>query len=115
MPCISRPLSLLALCVLEQLVKGVSPAKIALTVKNAEGCPVDFDTQLDSFIDTLLQKEILVKGDGADEGDAEIGIDAFKEGFALTVDEFAEVQDLLLADPVHDVDVEQGWPIMKED
>ena len=107
--------STLGSSVLEQLVKGVSPAKIALTVKNAEGCPVDFDTQLDSFIDTLLQKEILVKGDGADEGDAEIGIDAFKEGFALTVDEFAEVQDLLLADPVHDVDVEQGWPIMKED
>ena len=40
---------------------------------------------------------------------------AFAEGFDLTLDEFSEVQDLLLADPVHDVDVEEGWPVLKED
>jgi len=107
--------STLGSAVLDQLVKGVSPEKIVLAVKKAEGCPGDFEAQLDSFIDALREKEILIKADETNEGDAEIVAEAFAEGFALTVDEFAEVQDLLLADPVHDVDVEQGWPIMKED
>jgi len=27
---------------------------------------------------------------------------------------FAEMADLLLADPVHDVDLQAGWPKLKE-
>ena len=39
----------------------------------------------------------------------------FIDGFTLVLDEFSEVQDLILADPVHDVDVEKGWPVFKEE
>ena len=46
---------------------------------------------------------------------AEIPESAFADGFELTLDEFAEVQDLLLADPVHDVDVDQGWPVLGDE
>jgi len=107
--------STLGSVVLEQLVKNVSPEKIACAVKKAEGCPADFDAKLQDFIATLLEKEVLVKIDSSEDKEAEISSDAYADGFALTVDEFSEVQDLLLADPVHDVDVEQGWPIMKEE
>jgi len=33
----------------------------------------------------------------------------------MTLDEFAEVQDLIMADPVHEVDVEMGWPVLAEE
>ena len=65
-------------------------------------------------IQILNTKEILLEADG--EGtEASFNAAAFEEGFDFTLDEFAEVQDLLLADPVHEVDVEQGWPILKDD
>ncbi len=107
--------STLGSAVLEKLVKGCEPEKIAAAVRTVDGCPDDFDVQLQAFIDALCGKEILVNGGASDEEDVKFDAAAFADGFALTVDEFSEVQDLLLADPVHDVDVEQGWPIMKED
>ena len=72
------------------------------------------DAQLTAFIQALLEKEVIVAIDG--EGSDNVVIDpaSISDGFILTVDEFTEVQDLIMADPVHDVDVEQGWPILSE-
>lgn len=101
--------------VLDALVAGTSKASVLAAVQELPGCPEDMATQLDTFIAQLLEKEVLVSVDG--EGTAASNIDsaALQDGFMLTVDEFAEVQDLILADPVHEVDVEMGWPILAED
>ena len=107
--------SALGSVVLERLVSGKAPEKIAGAVKALPGCPEDFDTQLGAFIDRLREKEILLDGETCPGGDEEISGMALADGFALTLDEFSEVQDLILADPVHDVDVEQGWPFFKEE
>ncbi|MBR3396442.1 MAG: hypothetical protein IKG70_01150 [Lachnospiraceae bacterium] len=106
--------STLGSAVLEALVKGAEPALIAEEIRKADGCPADFEEQLKIFTDTLVEKEIIIPAEGNGEP-ASIDAAAYSDGFELTVDEFAEVQDLLLADPVHDVNVEQGWPIMKEE
>lgn len=100
--------------VLERLVNGKAPEKIAGAVKALPGCPEDFDSRLSDFVAKLQEKEILLDGETSPGGDEDIGDAALVDGFALTLDEFSEVQDLILADPVHDVDVEQGWPIFKE-
>ena len=100
--------------ILERLVKGCAPEKIAAAVKSLPGCPADFDAQMSDFIAKLREKEILLDGETCPGGDEGIGETALADGFSLTLDEFSEVQDLSLADPVHDVDVEQGWPIFKE-
>lgn len=106
--------SLLGSAILERLLQGHQPEAILDAVKKLEGCPEDFSATLEGFISQLLEKEILVPGpqnaDGLEPLDAAIA----KEGFSLTLDEFSEVQDLILADPIHDVDVDEGWPIMKE-
>lgn len=101
--------------VLERLVKGNAPEKIAAAVKALPGCPADMDGRVEAFVSQLLEKEILVPGETVPGGDGPIDVKAAADGFELTLDEFAEVQDLILADPVHDVDVEQGWPVIKED
>ena len=106
--------STLGSAILENLVNGASKESVLTALEGAPGCPGDIAVSLDGFIDTLLEKEILIPADG--EGtDASFAPEAFAEGFGFTVDEFAEVQDLLLADPVHEVDIEEGWPILKED
>ena len=101
--------------ILERLLKGCAPEEITRAVKALPGCPEDFDAQLSGFITELQDKEILLDGETQPGGGEEIGDMALADGFALTLDEFSEVQDLILADPVHDVDVEQGWPIFKEE
>ncbi len=100
--------------VLERLVKGNAPDEIEKAVKNLDSCPADIHDRLAAFVDKLIDAEILVTGETVPGGSEPIDQCAV-EDFELTLDEFAEVQDLLLADPIHDVDVEQGWPIFKED
>lgn len=101
--------------ILERLVNGKAPEEIVKAVKNLPDCPVDFAAQMDAFLASLREKEILLPGDTQPGGGEAIDGIALADGFTLTLDEFSEVQDLILADPVHDVDVEQGWPIFKEE
>lgn len=105
--------SSLGSAVLDALLAGASVENVLTAIQSLPGCPDDIAAQLDAFIQALLEKEIIVPDDGA-ANTASIDASVLTDGFALTVDEFAEVQDLILADPVHDVDVEQGWPILSE-
>ena len=80
-----------------------------------KGCPEDMPERLKAFVQDLLDKEIFVETEGAGEDAPALFEDqALADGFLLEVSEYAEAQDLILADPIHDVDVDMGWPIMKE-
>lgn len=100
--------------VLERLVGGRAPDAIARAVKALPGCPDGFDGVLAEFIDKLKENGILVEGDPVPGGDEPIDGMAAADGFELPLDEFSEVQDLILADPVHDVSVDIGWPVLKD-
>ncbi len=105
--------SSLGSAVLDALLAGASVEEICRAVHLLPGCPDDIQEQLHGFIGQLLEKEIIVPIEGTGTG-CEIGADCLQDGFRLTVDEFAEVQELILADPVHDVDVDLGWPILNQ-
>lgn len=105
--------SSLGSAVLEALLAGAAVEDVCKAVQALPGCPEDIQTQLDTFIGQLLEKEIIVPASSTGAA-CTIDASALTDGFKLTVDEFAEVQDLILADPVHDVDVEQGWPILNQ-
>ncbi|MCR5372339.1 MAG: hypothetical protein K6E41_02600 [Solobacterium sp.] len=102
--------------VLDRLVKGCSAASVLKMLQSCEGCPEDMEKRMAEYIKGLLDAEILVEAQG--EGAADSGAlpeTALEDGFDLILDEHAEVKDILMADPVHDVDVDTGWPIMKEE
>ena len=102
--------------VLDRLVKGCSAASVLKMLQSCEGCPEDMEKRMAEYIKVLLDAEILVEAQG--EGAADSGAlpeTALEDGFDLILDEHAEVKDILMADPVHDVDVDMGWPIMKEE
>ena len=105
--------SSLGSAVLDSLLAGAGVEEICKAVQALPGCPADMEAQLNAFVGQLLEREIIVPADGTGAA-CVIGAASLADGFKLTVDEFAEVQDLILADPVHDVDVEQGWPILSE-
>lgn len=105
--------SSLGSAVLDALLAGASVADVLKALQTLPGCPADMEEKLNAFVQALLEKEILVPGESTGAACA-IDASSLADGFVLTVDEFAEVQDLILADPVHDVDVEQGWPILSE-
>ena len=105
--------SSLGSAVLDSLLAGADVESIRKAVQELPGCPADIGEKLGAFIDQLKEKEIIVPGDPTG-AECKMDDSVLQDGFVLTVDEFAEVQDLLLADPVHDVDVEQGWPILNE-
>ena len=105
--------SSLGSAVLDALLAGSTVDEVGKAIAQLPGCPADMDAQLAAFVQALLEKEIVVADDAAG-APCTIDASALADGFVLTVDEFAEVQDLILADPVHDVDVEQGWPILGE-
>ncbi len=109
-------MSSLGSAVLDLILKGVSTARIADEVRKKEGCPEEIGEKIDDFIKALLKEEILIGSpdDGEAGEPAVIGDEAYADGFELTVDAYAEAQDLILADPVHEVDVSMGWPVMKE-
>ena len=105
--------SSLGSAVLDALLAGANVETVLNAIKALPGCPADMGAQLDVYIAQLIEKEIIVPTD-ASNATCSIDDSVLQDGFKLTVDEFAEVQDLILADPVHDVDVEQGWPILND-
>lgn len=106
--------SSLGSAVLDALLSGASVEAIVSAIKALPGCPADMDARMDEFISALLEKEVVIPAETNPGAVVAIDQATLADGFLLSVDEFAEVQDLILADPVHDVDVEQGWPILGE-
>lgn len=101
---------------LDRILSGASKEAVAESFRNISGCPEDISERLTAFIIEMIDKEILLE----DEASA-VNTDAFvinatvkPEDFDLTMEEYSDVQEIIMADPVHEVDEEMGWPVMKE-
>ncbi len=100
--------------VFQNIIDGVSVENIASALKNISGAPADIESRLGAFVDALKEKEIIV--DGTDNGNA-ANIDesaATADAFEMTVNEYNDAQEMLLADPIHEVKEDTGWTPEKE-
>jgi hypothetical protein len=69
--------------------------------------------RLQSFLDSLKQEGLITCSDGSDvkiSRGADMGV--FSEP---TFEKYTDMQALLLADPIHDVELQAGWPHLKSD
>jgi len=107
-------MGLLASAVLDRIIAGKNIDEILTAVKALPECPPDMAERLQCFVKELQEKEIIVAGPGFPGGAETLAVDVAEDGFDLKLDMFAEMSDLLLADPVHDVDMQEGWPKLKE-
>jgi len=98
----------LGTAVLEQILKGCTTESIVAALRKLPGCPDDVETLLADFVKQLMKYELIVEGNALD-ATAEIGAAATKDGWKMSVADFSDAQELLLADPIHEVREETGW------
>lgn len=100
--------------VYENIVAGVSIEDIKAEIEKLSDLPANFEDNFKMFIDAMVEKEILVEGaDGSAKAD--INVDLAKEdNYALELKEYNDAQELLLADPIHEVKEETGWTPEKD-
>lgn len=102
--------------VFQSIIDGCSKQTIVDSLKKIENCPADIDDKLQQFIDELLKKEIIVEGETTDKSPIIDENIVKQDKFEMKVSEYADAQEMLLADPIHDVDEEEGWkPIFKDE
>ncbi len=103
----------LATVVFENIIKGVSQENICAKLKEL-GAGDDVKQNLQNLIDAMKEKEILLPAEETDaqaEIDAKIAKDA---NFVMTLSEYNDAQELLLADPIHEVKEDTGWTPEKD-
>lgn len=99
--------------VLENIINGASLENILKALKAMPNVPADMETKLNAFVDELKSKELVIEG-GEGSAEANIPAEAVADGFDLTVDEYSDAQELLLADPIHEVKEDTGWTPEKD-
>lgn len=91
--------------VYENIIQGVSTEKIWDKIKTCGTNEINFK----EFIDNLIEKEIIIP---APVFGAEAKFDesiAKEDNFVLEIKEYNDAQELLLADPIHEVKEDEGW------
>ena len=84
--------------------------EIIKTVSSIPGAPEDFPDKLNAFVNTLSEFEIVIPSDTASLEKPEIDANAASaDGFIPECTEYKDVQELLFADPIHDVEEDKGW------
>lgn len=104
----------LGTAVYENLMNGASSEKVLAALKSCNGAPADIEERLTKFIDTMVGYELIMEGAASD---AEANIDAniaAEDEFEMDVNEYNDAQELLLADPIHEIKEETGWTPEKE-
>lgn len=100
--------------VYENLVNGASIEAILASLKGLTGAPADIESRLNNFIKAMLDNELIMEGSASE---ASVNIDssiAAEDNFELKVEEYNDAQELLLADPIHEVKEETGWTPEKD-
>ena len=95
--------------VFDQLKAGADPKALAEKISKISGCPKYIESIVKNFAQSLVEKGVLLSDDAPYAAATDFSADAFKDGFEPVADEFHDVQDLILADPIHDVDPNFGW------
>lgn len=98
-----------ATAVYESLQAGASVEDVIAAASALPGAHADVAAAIEALIETLVSKEIM---EPACASAAEVVLDAAvaaADDFIPVCTEFADAQELLLADPIHEVKEEEGW------
>lgn len=91
------------------LSDGCTAEELAARLRDVcTGCPADgIDQEAADFIEALQSENLVVEGVGTGESTAPTPVPYAP----LTFQKFTDMQDLLLADPIHEVS-DAGWPML---
>ena len=100
----------LGTAVFERLIKGISRQTILSALQKLPNAPADIAEKLENFIKDLQSKDLIIDGT---EHVAECSFNEPEE-FSLTLNEYSDAQELLMADPIHEIKEDTGWTPEKE-
>lgn len=107
-------LNALGTSVYENIINGASVEDILAALKSFSGAPASIETDLNDFINSMIEKDVLISAP-ASSADVNISEETAKEDdFKFVFGEYNDAQELLLADPIHEVKEETGWTPEKE-
>ena len=107
-------LNALGTTIFENITNNVPTNAILSALKSIEDCPLDIEEKLNSFIQKLIDLEVLKEGEPCSKN-AQIKEQTAKDDlFKMNVSEYNDAQELLLADPIHEVKEETGWTPQKD-
>ncbi len=97
--------------VLKALTEGASAGDIAGRFVSRYGADCGATEKVEAFLNKLLELEILIAG-GDSVPEAAVQLDSLHDDTMpeLGCEGFNDVADLLLMDPIHEVDEDAGWP-----
>ena len=94
--------------IFQNIISGCSISSLLDSLCHIKGISQNYEEELNEFINKLIEFEIIVPGTG--QGIVDLDERAAQEDqFTMIVKEFQDAQELLLADPIHDVKNETGW------
>ena len=111
-------LPLFASLVFKFLIKGYDIKQIKETFSKIPEIPDDYESRIDSVLETLLEFKLIVESDTPDTIEDVLLNDLTyqdlqEEDFAFDITPSTDVQKLLLDDPIHDVSLDGWTPIEK--
>ena len=104
----------LATSIFENFMKGVSSDKVISELKTLAQAPVDIEKRVETFIKELVSLEILIESSSKETLAQTPEIIALNSDFVMEIKEYTDAQELLLADPIHEVKEESGWTPEKD-
>ena len=96
-------------CVYENFLARSSSSEILAAIKELSQVPENVDKAFEEFISSLVEWEIIIPAETTSripEIDPKI---AKADNYIPTCTAYQDVQELLFADPIHEVDVDEGW------
>ena len=96
--------------IFENLINGASRQEILNELKAIPNISADIENRFNIFINAIVEKELLIPSDEASQALVNIDMNlALNDEFALSLSEYNDAQELLMADPIHEVKEETGW------
>jgi len=95
--------------IFSNLIEGSSTGDIVAAIKALPGAPDNVEDSLEAFIGTLLDFDIIVPAAESSREASLVAKDAVNDQFIPVCKEYKDAQELLFADPIHDVSEEEGW------
>ncbi|MBO4843645.1 MAG: PqqD family protein [Bacteroidales bacterium] len=95
--------------IFSNLLEGSSTADVLAAIKALPGAPDNVETALEAFLETLLGFEIIIPAPESAREASLVAKDAVFDQFIPVCKEYKDVQELLFADPIHEVSEEEGW------
>ena len=95
--------------IFKNLMEGSSTDDVLAAIRTLPGAPDSVEESLQDFLKVLLDFDIILPAPASTKEATLVAKDAAFDQFIPVCKEYKDVQELLFADPIHEVSEEEGW------